>query len=393
MRAHRFEIAGAIFSDQCDSLTDLRARGTLSGTPVLGAGPRGRPALILDGTDDWWIATAPSRSLTTSCTICCWCKWDTSAASAGFLWAKRGGTYKGPNIYVDNWFTPGDIFVQGGNDTYYDTGSNLENNTWTHLALVIDAGGTNATIYIDGTERYTVAIGAFNENSAQPFSIGARSDGWGKATGAVCDLMAFPWILSSAEILSIYNGSVWDYDRYLVSRWDMSEINPQDVGWAGNGNNGTGTNIAASDIEDGPFGGKSINLDGSTETISLDGSMACNTLATLVKHTSGLTEYIWDCRWPNPNWYMYVNAGTNIIGVQAGTIYIDGVAGTVLTPYKWSVITVTGVNSTILSAKTRYYNGVNAWFSGCVGTTAMWSNTFTALQVRDFYERLRRGRA
>jgi hypothetical protein len=60
-----------------------------------------------------------------------------------------------------------------------------------------------------------------------------------------------------------------DYILNIVSRWNMSNIDPPDIGWKGNENNGTGTGLVAStDIKNGIAGGKSVECDGSGEFIT-----------------------------------------------------------------------------------------------------------------------------
>ncbi len=55
-----------------------------------------------------------------------------------------------------------------------------------------------------------------------------------------------------------------DYERSLVSAWDMSTINPVDLSYKGYGNHGTGVGlVAATDIVEGIAGGRAIQFDGS----------------------------------------------------------------------------------------------------------------------------------
>lgn len=56
---------------------------------------------------------------------------------------------------------------------------------------------------------------------------------------------------------------------HLLSHWDMSTINPPDIGWRRLGNDGVGTGLdPATDIVDGIAGGKALELDG-TEYVNL----------------------------------------------------------------------------------------------------------------------------
>ena len=52
MQDLRREGCGAILTERCNSLVDLRARGTVTGNPYIVAGPRGGRGTLFDGTDD-----------------------------------------------------------------------------------------------------------------------------------------------------------------------------------------------------------------------------------------------------------------------------------------------------------------------------------------------------
>lgn len=56
------------------------------------------------------------------------------------------------------------------------------------------------------------------------------------------------------------------YTQDLVSHWQMSDINPQDIGFRGLGNHGVGTGlVTATDIVDGIAGGKATEFNGTDE--------------------------------------------------------------------------------------------------------------------------------
>ncbi len=66
------------------------------------------------------------------------------------------------------------------------------------------------------------------------------------------------------------------YDRSLISAWDMSNINPPDVGWRNLGNDGVGVGlVAATDIVDGIAGGMATEFDG-TEFVDVAASADFN---------------------------------------------------------------------------------------------------------------------
>ena len=97
-------------------------------------------------------------------------------------------------------------------------------------------------------------------------SIGSAIDGGDPADVTVNKYMIFNRVLSAQEISDIYNDTTFDYDLDLVSHWDFSEINPQDLVGS---NDGTGTGLVAStDIVGAGGNDRGIEFNGSDEYVS-----------------------------------------------------------------------------------------------------------------------------
>ena len=132
-------------------------------------------------------------------------------------------------------------------------------------------GWATPTIYVDGVATTTVTTGWHHiaATSATAFTctnlqLGTDNTGFGAVR--IADVCLWGRALSAAEVLQEYNGTTWDYDLSEVSRWDMSNINPPDVGWKNSGNNGTGTCLVAStDIVPCPYGGYATEFNGTNE--------------------------------------------------------------------------------------------------------------------------------
>jgi hypothetical protein len=201
--------------------------------------------------------------------------------------------------------------------------------------------------------------------------------------------MAFPRILSSAEILSIYNGSVWDYDRYLTHHWTQSEINPQDIAPLATAVNGTGTNIAAADIVADPFGGLATDYDGTNETTTMGDIGTIRTLCMLVRPAT-TTEELALLSAGND---VMVSGGTvTYAGVTASATYVDGAASTTMIAGSWQhlicVLSADHASATFKLAQ----DGTN-FGAAIIGEVRTYSAALNALQARDLHERLKRGRA
>lgn len=66
------------------------------------------------------------------------------------------------------------------------------------------------------------------------------------------------------------------YLNNIVSHWDMSEINPQDIGWKKNGNNGKSFNISSSNIVNGIAGLFALSFNGVDEYIDIGNDSSLN---------------------------------------------------------------------------------------------------------------------
>ena len=133
--------------------------------------------------------------------------------------------------------------------------------------LVFSATTNSAKLYANGTLQETDTSLTLPTITGDVFGFGSKAGGSNPINGAMKQWLVFDRILTAAEISQIYNGTVFDYWQDEVAHWDMSEINPQDTGWKGNGHDGTGTGLAAStDIVYG-FGDWGIEFNGSDEHI------------------------------------------------------------------------------------------------------------------------------
>jgi len=209
-----------------------------------------------------------------------------------------------------------------------------------------------------------------------------------------------------------------DADRYLVSEWDCSEVNPQDIGWRQNGNHGTGTGlIAATDVVEGIAAGRALELDGSEwfdcgdgASLQLPGPLTISAwvkIPNLVATGCVVSKYCWNLSISDaevPTFYTRNAADTGwdmdavapalsqrewhhlaaTYDVAAGlkVVYVDGVSGA-------AVAKADGACGAVVGHPLR----IGAWsvgglqLKGVVDSVRVYSIALTPLQVRDLYER------
>jgi hypothetical protein len=236
-----------LFTEDCTSINDLRDKGTVSSAPTLADGPLGKDVASFDGTDD----------------------------KVAFVGSFGGVQTIAIRVYLSS--TTEQVIDLDGGTHYIDvTGGTVAANGFTSPTIYVD-GSAGTTITAAAWHSIVVTTGtAFTASSVQ---LATDNTDFGQVRLGYLIVDNRAW--SAGEALAYHDNSMFDYDRTLVSRWDLSEINPQDIGFAGNGNNGTGTGLVAStDIVDGPYGGgKAIEFDGTEYvTVANGGSFAASTL-------------------------------------------------------------------------------------------------------------------
>jgi len=375
----------AKITESCHSVSSLRERWMVSGTPSNAAGPIGRPATFFDGTNDYCVGTS-APNMQASCTVMCWVYVD-ATETTGIVFAKRDARGKGPTIIIDDTVSFGDVVVYDGNDVWKDTGTNVTADTWHHLVLVINAAGTSATIYLDGTERYTIAINAFTNNQGQPWSLGADDGGWAKLKGGIADFMAFDRILTSAEIDAIYHNTMWDYTQKEVSWWPMDSINPRDLGYAGNANHGTGTGlVAADDIKDGPFSDKAVQFNGADEKVDCGACGTVRTVAMMVKPDTTTEELVL----LDTGKDIMVSGGTvTYTGLTATATFVDGVATTTMVAGKWQFL-VCVLNANVTASNFEMATDGTNFGAISISDMRIFDEAMLQAQAQDLNLRIRR---
>jgi hypothetical protein len=308
----RYNQAGAVFTEDMSSLQDLRERGTVTGNPTIVDTARGR-ATLFDGSNDYVAMTGSTPILGTSdFSVVLWVKnsqtlagdndfyvvlsdkQGTNGSFVGWAVALHGGINNGLELRINDGDAANDTVIQVSTDRT----TLLSDGNWHCIALTADRDG-NALLYVDDNAGEGGAISAqaktmVNDQDLTVAAYGAGSSLFGGATRGtmICDRL-----LSAVEISQICSNTVWDYDLDEVSVWDMSNVNPPDVSFKDNGNDGTGTGLDSTNIVDGPYnGGKALEFNGTDEVVginydtSLDFTASSNFSMSILFRTSTTTN-------------------------------------------------------------------------------------------------------
>lgn len=275
----RFKKCGAIFAETLgDSYPELERKGfTVNGDPQVVDTPYGK-GMSFDGTGNYLVYSPSSNILQTDSafTVSTWVKFD-DFSDFRTIWSKQTSTSStglGVGLYVSTSGVATFYFFDGsGNIDNTNSASALSTDTWYLITATYD-GSSACRLYINTTVSNNTVSG-FSPAPAQNFTIGRLS--YTNAfphKGDATQVLVFPRALSAQEVSDLYNQTTFNYMDNLVSRWDMSEINPQDLVGS---NNGTGTSIVASDIVVGQHGdAKAIEMDGTSDFVTVTNSDSLN---------------------------------------------------------------------------------------------------------------------
>lgn len=409
-RLSRFERCGAIFTDRCDSLNDWKLRGgTVAGNPIV-ANTAGFNAVKFDGTGDYLNHTAVSP-VSGNFTMSFWFNTSITGTTANyrmFEFAQAAASGVNLTIRGDDATYRVSLDNSGGPTTTVNSvASGLNDGRW-HNAVVTRTT-TTYQIFVDGVAGGTSGGTAPTYNR---LFVSVNSGLTSFFIGSIRDAVIFERALSAAEILSIYNNTVFSYMDNLVAEYDMSEINPQDVSYKGNGYNGTGTSLTSASITSGNYSkSKAITFDGADSKVDI---------ATDFLGTGALTIFAW----ANPTSSgeggvgRIITNGRVIIrygGSNAIVFSSDGATNAVSagSAFPFGAWTCVAASRTTAGTANLYINGASsgsadqasgtpaagtstlcignvttqtATFSGSIAYVAIFSSVLNQLQIRDLYE-------
>lgn len=261
-----------VFAERLDSIDGLENNGwTVSGNPTVATSPY-KSAVSFDGTGDYVTCLTSvdqyDFGATGDFSVLFWIK--TTDDSHAVMGNKRiDSNTKGWSVRIGAGGTIALKVADGSNYTEV-TSVVMNDGVWHSIAFTVDRN-SNSYPYVDGVQGTAVANVESGDDitSTDNLVIGADANAGFATDSEMFNVMVFDRELSATEVSQIYNDTVFDYPLNEVAHYDMSEINPQDIGWVGSGADGTGTNIAAADIVQEHDGGYAIDFDGTSEYITV----------------------------------------------------------------------------------------------------------------------------
>ncbi|MFV8464806.1 LamG-like jellyroll fold domain-containing protein [Flavobacterium sp. LB1P62] len=205
--------------------------GTLFGSPtVSNAFPM---ILSLDGVNDYMSVAnhadfnlAMGQSLTVTCRI------KTADFSKRILSKRPGGSGIGYEFINNSSASGGQFGVNlttsgGAAGPPYGT-SNVSNNIWHHLAMVIDVGTTSCKIYVDGALQQTKTtsnIGGINTvSNTGNLLFGTLSNFTSFMNIQIDDIRFWRKAMTAAEVLTDKTAIVTGIEANLLAAWDFENV-------------------------------------------------------------------------------------------------------------------------------------------------------------------------
>ena len=200
------------FDDEtATDLSGMANHGTVNGgatfstdvATILGSGK----AIQFDGVDDYVeIAHSASLALNDVMTISLWINGDPTTMAYGRPLAKNSGATGGFEIQRNNLTAAAQIRLDtSAEDNQLRTIGNLFDDTWHHMALVVDKGTLD--IYFDGVKTSTTYDHGNGFDDGAALVLGRTSGGARPFTGLLDDVAIWNVALPEDSILALADGT------------------------------------------------------------------------------------------------------------------------------------------------------------------------------------------
>lgn len=228
-------------------------------------------SLHLNGSSQWASTTTLWDSDNKNCTFECWFKSDdyTQKEQTIFTSGRGTGTAGGADgfsILLNNHITTdGSIFLLRHAVAFHDTGDNVSDNDWHHLAVVLDSNGY-PEIFLDGVSIFTVS--SFVGTPVQGVAIGTEHNGSGGTryfNGKIDDFRVWSDERTQGEIDLNRYGELSGTEPNLVSYYKLADDLTDETSTANNlTDNGTVLYDTSLPFDDADENTHSIDLEASS---------------------------------------------------------------------------------------------------------------------------------
>lgn len=316
-------------------------------------------SMEFDGSDDYLNAGVLPDVFRNAFTVSAWVFTDTSSGSHQIL-----STGQGAFSQIFQASTSLIIQIKGAS-TYTKTVANYfatdYQNKWVFLNVVYN--GSTVKAYRNGIEVNSDALTGTLNTTTGNFNIGrwiGNSEFW---NGKITELGLYDRGLTALEVASLYNQGM--PTNLLVNRNDYQSGNPT------------------------VFNTKQVDFDGTDDRLVANSTLGSMTgsVSFWFKRDTATRQNILDTRGGSGAGEVYFAGSDLSASVSSGTIYVNGVAGSVnMALNEWHHLVVTGMtlNITEFIAIGCKFN-FTYFFNGQMSQVGLWKSTLTANEVSSLY--------
>jgi len=229
MKLKRYEQAGAVFSESLSSLSDIRKKASIIGNPTIVNSPYGN-AMNFVRADVEYINLGRQKEIeftnTDAFSVVAWFKHSGDTPNYDCII----GYYDAPLYWSLNFDNTGKLNArigEGGGGSYQSILSSEKYNDGIWHCVVWTFNGDKAqNLYIDNVNVGSTSTAPDNFYSTVNRVIGASKTASVQHffNGSIKDLIIFDRVLTTTEIDNIYKNKSFDYEKSVISEWDLSSI-------------------------------------------------------------------------------------------------------------------------------------------------------------------------
>jgi hypothetical protein len=130
---------------------------------------------------------------------------NSSGANQAFVgrWAGAAGAAAGSWALYRNGFNLGFSVAFGSSMTTITSSASMFNNIWYHCVATLN--GTAMTLYQDGSQVASGTAGGAMNSTTEPITVGAWSDGAGRAPGGVDEIAFYSGVVLNGTRIAAHN--------------------------------------------------------------------------------------------------------------------------------------------------------------------------------------------
>jgi hypothetical protein len=207
-------------TDETSNGNDLTNNGTATFSTDVPTWTGNTYSLSLNGTSQGAYTTSLWSTATTNVTMEAWFKTGDLTQDQQTI-VSNGRAAGGYSILVNNGTSDGSLFLLDHAVAFLDTGYNVPDTNWHHVALVLDGSG-NAEVYVDGKSVYTDARTYGTPASSSSVGIENNSPTTREFNGEIDEVRFWSDIRTSTEIITNMQTELVGDEANLVAYYKLN---------------------------------------------------------------------------------------------------------------------------------------------------------------------------